>query len=150
MKANEILPSTCRIGKNIFTSMALIRGQLYRNHPRNLNHIHKDTKDVVSVIITLGKNIIGGDTVFYDGMKTYDFGNRSHILKNSHGRMVFGTFEKVFHEGTMWSGYRSVIYFILTKQIFLHFFRHKHYFYDRYINSANRKKYIDRDGSSAN
>ena len=94
---------------------------------------------MVSVIITLGRNIIGGDTVFYDGMKTCDFGNRSHILKHSHGRMIFGPFEKVFHEGTMWSGYRSVISFILTKQIFIHFFRHKNYFYDRYINSASRK-----------
>ena len=53
-RANEILPSTCRIGKTIFTSMAVIGGQLYRNHPRNLHHIHKDTKDLVSVIITLG------------------------------------------------------------------------------------------------
>ena len=76
MKANEILPSTCRIGKTIFTSMAVIGGQLYRNQPRNLNHIHKDTKYLVSVIITLGKNIIGGDTVFYDAVKTCDFGNR--------------------------------------------------------------------------
>ena len=78
-KANEILPSTCRIGKNIFTSMAVIGGRMYRNHPKNLNHMHKDTHDLVSVIITLGKDIIGGDTVLYDGVKTCDFGNRSHI-----------------------------------------------------------------------
>ena len=55
-KANEILPSTCRIGETIFISIDVIGGQLYRNHPRNLNYIHKDTKDLVSVIITLGKN----------------------------------------------------------------------------------------------
>ena len=48
-KANEILPSTCRIGKTIFTSMAVIGGQLYQNHARNLNHIHKDTKDLVQL-----------------------------------------------------------------------------------------------------
>ena len=77
--------------------MTVIGGQLYRNHPRNLHHIHKDTKDLVSVIITLGENIIGGDTVCYDRMKTCDFGNISHILKHSHGRMVFGPFEKVYH-----------------------------------------------------
>ena len=78
-KANEILPSTCRIGKTIFTSMAVIGGILYRNHPKNLNNMHKDVKDLVSVIRTLGKDIIGGDTVFYYGVKTCDFGNRSHI-----------------------------------------------------------------------
>ena len=95
--------------------MAVIGGRLYRNHPKNLNHMHKDLKDLVSVNITLGKDIIGGDTVFYDGVKSCDFGNRAHILKYSHGRMVFGPYEKVFHEGTLWSRYRSVTSFILTK-----------------------------------
>ena len=72
--------------------MAVIGGKLYRNHPKNLNHVHKDTIDLVSVIITLGKDISGGDTVFYDGVKTYDLGKRAHILKHLHGRMIFGPF----------------------------------------------------------
>ena len=140
-KTKEILPSTCRIDETIFTSMTVIGGKLYCNHPKNWNHMHKDVKYLVSVIITLGKDIIGGDTVFYDGVKSCDFGNRAHILKHSNGRMVFGPFEKVFHEGTLWSGYRSVISFILTKQIFLHFYCHTNQFYDRYLNLVN-KKYI--------
>ena len=127
--------------------MAVIGGKLYRNHPKNLNHVHKDTKDLVSVIITLGKYISGGDTVFYDGVKTSDLGSRAHILKHLHGRMIFGPFEKVFHEGTLWSGYRAVISFILTKQIFLHFFCHGDQFYKRYLNSVNKTIYIDDDGS---
>ena len=110
--------------------------------------MHKDVKDLVSVIMIMGKDIIGGDTVFYFGVKSCDFGNRAHILKHSHGKMVFGTFEKVFYEGTLWNGYRSVISFILTKQRFLHFYRHANQFYDQYLNSVNRKKYIDDDGSS--
>ena len=61
--------------------------------------------------------------------------------------MIFGPFEKVFHESTLWSGYRSVISFILTKQIFLHFYRHANQFYDRYLDSINRNNYIDDDGS---
>ena len=73
--------------------MAVIGGKLYRNHPKHLNHVHKDTKDLVSVIMTLGKYICGGDTVFYDGVKPSDFGSRAHILKHLHGRMVFGPFE---------------------------------------------------------
>ena len=44
--------------------------------------MYKDKKDVVSVIITLGKDINGGDTVFYDGVKSSDFGSRAHILKH--------------------------------------------------------------------
>ena len=74
--------------------MAVNGGKLYRNHPKNLNHRHRDKKYLVSVIITLGKNIIEGDTVFYDGVKTCDFGNRSHILKHSQVIMVFGPLRK--------------------------------------------------------
>ena len=66
--------------------------------------MHKDVNYLVSVIITLGKDIIVGDSVFYDGVKSFDFGNRYHKLKHSHGIMVFGQFEKVFHEVTLWSG----------------------------------------------
>ena len=61
--------------------------------------------------------------------------------------MVFGPFEKVLHEGTLWSGYRAVISFILTKQIFLHFFCHGNRFYNQYLNSVDKRKYLDDDGS---
>ena len=80
-KAKEILPSTCRIGETIFTSMAVIGGKLCSNHPKNLTRVHKDSKYMVSVIITVGKYISGGYTVFYDGLKTSDLGSRAHILK---------------------------------------------------------------------
>ena len=128
--------------------MDVICGKLYRNQPKNLNHVHKEIKDLVSVIITMGKDISGGDTVFYDGMKSSEFGSRDHILKHLHGRMVFGQFEKVFYEGTLWSKYRDLISFILKKQIFLHIFRHGNQFYDLYLNSVDKKIYIDDDGSS--
>ena len=88
---------------------------------------------MVSVIITLRTDISGGDTVFYDGVKTSDFVSRAHILKHLHGRMIFGPFEGIFHEGILWRGHISVISFILTKQIFLHLYCHGDRFYDRYI-----------------
>ena len=62
-------------------------------------------------------NIIQGDTLFYDGLKTSDLESRSHVLKHLHGRMKFGPFGIFFHEGTLWRVLKSVIYFILTKQI---------------------------------
>ena len=68
--------------------------------------------------------------MFYDGVKPSDFGSRAHILKKLHGGMIFGPFEKVFQKGTLWSGYRAVISFILTKQIFLHLFRRAGRFYN--------------------
>ena len=74
--------------------MDVIVGKLFSNHPKNLNHVHRDSKDFVSVIITVGKYIRGGDTVFYDGMKTFDLGSISHVLKYLHRRMIFGPFKK--------------------------------------------------------
>ena len=93
-KAKEILPSKCRIGETNFTSMAVIGGRIFSNHHKNLNHVHKDSKYLVSVIITMGKNISGEDTVFYYGVKTSDLGSRSHVLKILHGRMIFGPLKK--------------------------------------------------------
>ena len=49
--------------------MAVIGGKLFSSHPKNLKRVHKDIKDLVSVIITLGKDISGGDTVFNDEVK---------------------------------------------------------------------------------
>ena len=53
--------------------------------------------------------------MFYDGLKTSDLVSRARVLKHLHGRMIFGPFERKIHEGTLWSGYRSVISFILKK-----------------------------------
>ena len=48
---------------------------------------------MVSVIITVGKNIIGGDTMFFDGVKTSDLGSRADFLKHFLGILIFGPFE---------------------------------------------------------
>ena len=99
-KSKEILPSTYRIEETIFTSMAGIGGRLFSNHPKNLNHVHKDSKDLFSFIITLGKYISGVYTVFYDGLKTSDFGSRAHVLNNLHGRMICVLYKKYLHGKT--------------------------------------------------
>ena len=77
----------------MFNYMAVIGGRIFSNHPKNLNHVHKDSKDLVYVIITLGGSISGGNIVFYDGFKTSDLWSRSHVLNNLHGRMIFGPFD---------------------------------------------------------
>ena len=76
-----------------------------------------------------------------------DIGKIEHVLKDSHGRCVVGFSDKILHEGSIWTGYRAVLYFILHKSIFLHFVHHGTIFYDKYITSDYRKKYIDDDGS---
>ena len=89
--------------------MAVISVIIFSNHPKNLNHVRKNSKDLVSVIITLWTDISGGDTVFYDGVKTSDLGSRTHILKHLHRRMIFSSFERIFHQGNLWRGHGAVI-----------------------------------------
>ena len=60
--------------------MAVIGGKLFSNNPKNMCHIYKETKDLLSIITTLGNNTIGGDTVFYGRVKTTGLENRAHVL----------------------------------------------------------------------
>ena len=66
-KAKKMIPKECRIGDTCFTSLAIIGGNLYTRHVKNLNHVHNDSKDLLSVIIILGTDVNGGEKVFYDG-----------------------------------------------------------------------------------
>ena len=67
-----------------------------------MNHVHKESKDLVSVIITMGTDISGEDTVFYIGIRDTDLGKISHVLKHVHGKIIIGPFERFFHEGYLW------------------------------------------------
>ena len=106
-KAKEIIPNECRIGDTCFTSLATIGGNLYTRNAKNLNRVHKDSKYLMLVIIILGTDVHGGET--------------AHVLKHSHGRCVIGSFDKILHEGSLWTSHRAVISFILHKSIFQHF-----------------------------
>ena len=66
-KAKEKIPKQCRIGDTCFKSLANIGGNLYTRHENNLNHVHKDSKYLLSVIIILGTYVNGGETVFMMG-----------------------------------------------------------------------------------
>ena len=58
-ETKEKIPSQCIIGKFLYIFIAVIGVKIYSNHPKNMNHVNKETKDLVSIIITLGTNISG-------------------------------------------------------------------------------------------
>ena len=60
---------------------------------------------------------------------------------------MVGPFDKMLHEGYIWTGNRAVLSFILHKSIFIHFLHHGTRFYEKYITSDDRRKYMDDDGS---
>ena len=53
-----------------------------------------------------------------------------------------GPFERCFHEGYLCRGHMVVISFILTKQFFVDLIRHGDRFYNQYINTKIRSKYL--------
>ena len=79
--------------------MAIIGDNLYTRHVKNINHVHKDSKDILLVIIILGTDVNGGETVFNDGKNMNDIRKRAYVLKHSQGRCVIGSFDKNLHEG---------------------------------------------------
>ena len=82
-KLNKPL-SKYRIGTTFSTSIDVIVRKLYSGHSQNINLVHKYTKDLVSVIISLGNNISGVYKVLYDRVKWINLGKRDHVLKHSH------------------------------------------------------------------
>ena len=55
--------------------------------------------------------------------------------------------EVVLHLGSIWTGHRDDLSFIIHKSLFLHFLHNGTKFYDKYITSDDRKKNIYDDGS---
>ena len=57
-------------------------------------YIHKDNRDVVSIILSSGNNVDGNDTVYYkDKEDTVEIGR----TKFKHGQFQTGSFHEVYH-----------------------------------------------------
>ena len=68
-KTKENIPKQCRIGDACFMSLATFGGNLCTRHPKNINRVHKDSNNFLSVIIIMRTNAHGGETLSYDGEK---------------------------------------------------------------------------------
>ena len=137
-----MIPKECIIGDTCFTSLVTIGGNLYIRHAKNINHVHNESKDLLSVIIILVNNVNGDETVFNDGENMNDIRKTGHVLKHSHGRCIISAFDKILHEDSIWTGHRNVLSFILHKSIFLHFVHNSARFYEKYISSKNKKNIL--------
>ena len=70
------------------------------------------------MIIILGTDVHGGETVIFNWENMNEIGKRAHVLKHSHGRCVIGSFNKTFHEGSLWTDHRAVLSLSSTNQYF--------------------------------
>ena len=64
VRAKEEIPKEFIIVDTCFTSLANI-GKYIHETSKNLNHIHKDSNDILSVIITLVNGVNYGETVLF-------------------------------------------------------------------------------------
>ena len=115
-KAKEKVPKQIRVTDTCFTSLANIWGNLFTGYPNNFNQVHKDSNNLLSVIIILGTNVHGGEMVFNDGVNMNEIGKIAHVLKHSHGRCVVDAIDKILHEGSICTGHIFVLSFILIKK----------------------------------
>ena len=72
MVALKKIPLQCIIRETCFMSISFIGEKLYIGHLKNMNHVHTFSKNLVPVIITLGKYISRGDTFFFGRVKQKD------------------------------------------------------------------------------
>ena len=128
--------------KKCFTYIETIGGWLYSKHTKNIKHVHKYGKYLFPVVVILVTNSSGRYKVFYKGVMYSDLCKIVHSLNNLCYRCVVGPFEIWSHEGTLWWGHIVLISFILHKSTFLHLFYHGDIFYNIYIKSDTRTKYI--------
>ena len=54
------IPKQWRVVDTFFTSLENIGGLLSTRHPKNLNNVHKDGNDILSVLFVLGTDVHGG------------------------------------------------------------------------------------------
>ena len=122
--AKLIIPEKYRIRGTCFTAFTLVG---VGDSSSGFVHIHKDNRDVVSIILSLGNNVKGGDTIYYK-----DKSGQHEIARTifKHGQFQTGPFHDVYHGGQAWTGQRGIFSFYLNKQILNHCkaYRHKAWF----------------------
>ena len=97
----QMIPKQFIIGDIFFTQLATNEGDFSTRNPKSTNHLHKDSSDLLSVIIIMRKYFDGG-VFLLNGMNTNDTGKRAHVLKHSHKSFLVVAFDKLLHKGSMW------------------------------------------------
>eukprot|EP00957_Ditylum_brightwellii_P176459 13437952-Ditylum_brightwellii.AAC.1 len=68
--AKHVIPAELRVGDTFWTALTLV-GDLGDGY----SHEHKDSKDVVSLIIMVGDNVRGGETLYFNGGCNFNIKN---------------------------------------------------------------------------
>ena len=92
---------------------------------------HLDEDDVISYIITLGSPISGGDTDYYDGLKSNMFGVKQYLVLFKCCQLQIGCYNKIYHGVCSWHGNRITLN-LISKKIVDHFQLYGKKYYKKY------------------
>ena len=127
----KLIPQELRIGGTFLTGLSLV-GDTSNGH----NHPHLDNNDYVSLIVSVGHTVRGGDTQYYNADPKKN-GTVVAQTEYGHGQFQCGKFEKVFHGASAWEGKRGVFSFYVNTSIYNHFLQ----FGPQYYLKAREKMY---------
>ena len=99
-----------RGSSSIFNGCALV-GDLRDGY----NHIYVDKNNMCSLILKLGHNIMGGDTLYYSGQNPQKTGEIVHSEAFHHDKFLVEPFQKDIHAGSHWKGSKGLISFYVNK-----------------------------------
>ena len=111
--AEKKIPQSLRLGETFFTQLVIV-GDMKQNQNEILAHF--DEEDIISCIITLGESRQGGETIYYNGIKKNSSGDIKMKIPFQHCRLQIGSFDKILHGVSPWSGPRVTLNFNLKKK----------------------------------
>lgn len=145
--SKQLIPDDLRICGTFFTAVSVI---LPKQGKITHTHIHIDRNDVISCLLYLGKDVIGGDLMFFDGLYQHrnnkSIGEFVHWKQFQHGRLISGEFRKIYHGSSNWYGERTVIVFYTSRKVLKHFKQYGNYYYKRYQFSKHPNKFFCTNG----
>ena len=134
MFSRHKLHSSLRICDTCFTSMIAV-GDL---KPNGNIPMHLDENDYVTALISIGTdNIVGGETVYYNGISEDALGSQILSVPYQHGRLQIGFYDHIYHGANPWiNGQRGVINLSIQKNLLQHFYREGDHYYNQYIQAG--------------
>ena len=131
-RSKKIIPSSLRICNSVFTNFTITT-----NPDGKKLQSHLDEDDIMTAVLTLGDDIIGGSTEYYH-QHTYQNKPRDAFratpVEFKNGQLQIGYFDKVYHSVRSWSGgERYALNFIMKKSVYDHFDDYGDIFYNQLV-----------------
>lgn len=134
----DLIHPSLRIGDSCFTQFHAVGDRDAKGAHVNL---HKDAKDLITIIVTLSLVYKGGATVYYTGDSvTKNIGRLSKEVPFVHGRVQIGSYDTVIHGVKPFNGTRVTLNFNLKSNTLTHFQENGDKFYLQYYNSGLPKE----------